>query len=64
MKLATWADLEELKVGNQWLLVFKFDDIHTQGLSMAVNLLGAVADVLIAAVLFYFLHKSRTGFRK
>lgn len=31
---------------------------------MAVNLLGAVADVLIAAALFYFLHSSRTGFKK
>ncbi|KAF9534996.1 hypothetical protein CPB83DRAFT_843306 [Crepidotus variabilis] len=35
-----------------------------KGLSMAVNLLGAAADVLIAAALFYFLHTSRTGFKK
>ncbi|KAJ3821602.1 hypothetical protein F5880DRAFT_1508434 [Lentinula raphanica] len=33
-------------------------------LSMTVNVLGAVADVLIAAGLFYFLHRSRTGFKK
>jgi hypothetical protein len=31
---------------------------------MAVNLLGAVTDVLIAAALFVFLHRSRTGFKK
>ncbi|KAH9482476.1 hypothetical protein JR316_0004576 [Psilocybe cubensis] len=34
-----------------------------KGLSMAVNLLGAVADVVIAAALFFFLHSSRTGFK-
>ncbi|PPQ79525.1 hypothetical protein CVT25_003407 [Psilocybe cyanescens] len=34
------------------------------GLSMAVNLLGAVTDVAIAAALFVFLHRSRTGFKK
>ncbi|KAF8974326.1 hypothetical protein BDZ97DRAFT_12638 [Flammula alnicola] len=35
-----------------------------KGLSMAVNLLGAVTDILIAAALFVFLHRSRTGFKK
>jgi len=35
-----------------------------KGLSMAVNLIGVVADVLIAAALFYFLRRSRTGFKK
>ncbi|KAF8803764.1 hypothetical protein BYT27DRAFT_7214366 [Phlegmacium glaucopus] len=35
-----------------------------KGLSMAVNLLGVVVDVLIAAALFYFLRRSRTGFKK
>ncbi|KIM45957.1 hypothetical protein M413DRAFT_441013 [Hebeloma cylindrosporum] len=35
-----------------------------KGLSMAVNLLGALTDVLIAAALFVFLHRSRTGFKK
>jgi len=35
-----------------------------KGLSMAVNLLGVVADVLIASALFYFLRRSRTGFKK
>ncbi|KAL1743913.1 hypothetical protein HDZ31DRAFT_83085 [Schizophyllum fasciatum] len=33
-------------------------------LSMTVNVLGAVADVIIAAGLFFFLHRSRTGFKK
>ncbi|KAJ3892773.1 hypothetical protein GG344DRAFT_87567 [Lentinula edodes] len=33
-------------------------------LSMTVNVLGAVSDVIIAAGLFYFLHRSRTGFKK
>ena len=31
---------------------------------MAVNLIGVVTDVLIAAALFYFLRRSRTGFKK
>ncbi|KAF9057471.1 hypothetical protein BJ165DRAFT_35260 [Panaeolus papilionaceus] len=35
-----------------------------KGLSMAVNLLGAAADVLITAALLFFLHRSRTGFKK
>ncbi|KAF5393735.1 hypothetical protein D9757_000328 [Collybiopsis confluens] len=35
-----------------------------KGLSMTVNVLGAVADVAIAAGLFYFLQRSRTGFKK
>ncbi|KAJ4492825.1 hypothetical protein C8J55DRAFT_215872 [Lentinula edodes] len=35
-----------------------------KSLSMTVNVLGAVSDVIIAAGLFYFLHRSRTGFKK
>ncbi|KDR83472.1 hypothetical protein GALMADRAFT_132917 [Galerina marginata CBS 339.88] len=35
-----------------------------KGLSMAINLLGAATDITIAAALFVFLHKSRTGFKK
>ncbi|TFK43284.1 hypothetical protein BDQ12DRAFT_171820 [Crucibulum laeve] len=35
-----------------------------KGLSMTVNALGVVADVLIVAALFFFLHRSRTGFKK
>ncbi|KAK7060192.1 hypothetical protein VNI00_000957 [Paramarasmius palmivorus] len=35
-----------------------------KGLSMTVNVLGAVADVFIATGLFFFLHRSRTGFKK
>ncbi|KAJ7591424.1 hypothetical protein C8J56DRAFT_562734 [Mycena floridula] len=35
-----------------------------KGLSMTVNVLGAVSDVGIAASLFYFLQNSRTGFKK
>ena len=31
---------------------------------MTVNVLGAVADVIIAAGLFFYLHRSRTGFKK
>jgi len=42
-----------------------WDDLkELKGLSMAVNLIGVVADVLIAAALFYFLRRSRTGFKK
>ncbi|KAJ3723379.1 hypothetical protein C8R42DRAFT_666072 [Lentinula raphanica] len=40
------------------------DLTQLKSLSMTVNVLGAVADVLIAAGLFYFLHRSRTGFKK
>ncbi|KAF8165087.1 hypothetical protein B0H34DRAFT_222439 [Crassisporium funariophilum] len=35
-----------------------------KGLSMTVNVLAVVADILIAAALFFFLHRSRTGFKK
>ncbi|CAA7260282.1 unnamed protein product [Cyclocybe aegerita] len=35
-----------------------------KGLSIAVNIVGAVADILIAAALFFLLHSSRTGFKK
>ncbi|KAF5369787.1 hypothetical protein D9758_001371 [Tetrapyrgos nigripes] len=45
-------------------LVTWIDLTRLKGLSMTVNVLGAVADVIIAAGLFYFLHRSRTGFRK
>ncbi|KAJ3998613.1 hypothetical protein F5050DRAFT_1710372 [Lentinula boryana] len=41
-----------------------FSLYHLFSLSMTVNVLGAVADVMIAAGLFYFLHRSRTGFKK
>ncbi|KAJ4472144.1 hypothetical protein J3R30DRAFT_3407645 [Lentinula aciculospora] len=40
------------------------DLTRLKSLSMTVNVLGAVADVIIAAGLFYFLHRSRTGFKK
>ncbi|KAF8913735.1 hypothetical protein CPB84DRAFT_1840537 [Gymnopilus junonius] len=40
------------------------DLAQLKGLSMAVNLLGAATDVIIAAALFVFLHRSRTGFKK
>ncbi|KAK0206186.1 hypothetical protein DFS33DRAFT_1312903, partial [Desarmillaria ectypa] len=40
------------------------DLTHMRGLSMTVNVVGAVSDVLIAASLFYFLHRSRTGFKQ
>ncbi|KAJ3743396.1 hypothetical protein DFH05DRAFT_1495820 [Lentinula detonsa] len=45
-------------------LVTWTDLTHLKSLSMTVNVLGAVADVMIAAGLFYFLHRSRTGFKK
>ncbi|KAJ3790676.1 hypothetical protein GGU10DRAFT_416298, partial [Lentinula aff. detonsa] len=45
-------------------LVTWMDLTHLKSLSMTVNVLGAVADVMIAAGLFYFLHRSRTGFKK
>ncbi|KXN86290.1 hypothetical protein AN958_10152 [Leucoagaricus sp. SymC.cos] len=35
-----------------------------KGLSITVNILAVLPDVLIASSLFYFLHRSRTGFRK
>ncbi|KAJ3906025.1 hypothetical protein F5879DRAFT_683440 [Lentinula edodes] len=40
------------------------DLTNLKSLSMTVNVLGAVSDVIIAAGLFYFLHRSRTGFKK
>ncbi|KAG7445905.1 uncharacterized protein BT62DRAFT_141887 [Guyanagaster necrorhizus] len=40
------------------------DLTHMRGLSMTVNVVGAISDVLIAASLFYFLHRSRTGFKQ
>jgi hypothetical protein len=39
-------------------------DADFQGLSMSVNVLGAVADFFIALILVYYLRRSRTGFRK
>ncbi|KAJ3880613.1 hypothetical protein F5051DRAFT_495410 [Lentinula edodes] len=39
------------------------DLTNLKSLSMTVNVLGAVSDVIIAAGLFYFLHRSRTGFK-
>ncbi|KAJ7873327.1 hypothetical protein B0H14DRAFT_3106848 [Mycena olivaceomarginata] len=35
-----------------------------KGLSMSVNVLGAVADFLIALILVFYLRRSRTGFKK
>lgn len=35
-----------------------------KGLSMTVNILAVLPDVLIAASLFYFLQRSRTGFKR
>ncbi|KAF6762825.1 hypothetical protein DFP72DRAFT_568807 [Ephemerocybe angulata] len=35
-----------------------------KGLSITVNIVGVVADILIAGALFFFLHRSRTGFKK
>ncbi|KAG2013376.1 hypothetical protein CC2G_010295 [Coprinopsis cinerea AmutBmut pab1-1] len=35
-----------------------------KGLSISVNIIGVVADVVIAGALFYFLQRSRTGFKK
>ncbi|KAH6915205.1 hypothetical protein BKA70DRAFT_569271 [Coprinopsis sp. MPI-PUGE-AT-0042] len=35
-----------------------------KGLSISVNIIGVVADVIIAGALFFFLHRSRTGFKK
>ncbi|ESK93753.1 hypothetical protein Moror_1451 [Moniliophthora roreri MCA 2997] len=40
------------------------DLTQLRGLSMTVNVLGAVSDVFIATGLFFFLHRSRTGFKK
>ncbi|KAF8911863.1 hypothetical protein CPB85DRAFT_1434667 [Mucidula mucida] len=40
------------------------DLVHLRGLSMSVNILGAAADVFIAACLFYYLRRSRTGFKR
>ncbi|TFK73030.1 hypothetical protein BDN72DRAFT_894272 [Pluteus cervinus] len=35
-----------------------------KGLSMTVNVLAVVTDVIIAAALFFYLHRSRTGFKR
>ncbi|KAJ7755645.1 hypothetical protein DFH07DRAFT_484996 [Mycena maculata] len=35
-----------------------------KGLSMSVNVLGAVADLVIALILVFYLRRSRTGFKK
>ncbi|KAJ7499264.1 hypothetical protein FB451DRAFT_1204840 [Mycena latifolia] len=35
-----------------------------KGLSMSVNVLGAVADFVIAVILVFYLRRSRTGFKK
>ncbi|KAJ7781603.1 hypothetical protein B0H16DRAFT_1878275 [Mycena metata] len=35
-----------------------------KGLSMTVNVLGAAADLFIALILVFYLHRSRTGFKK
>ncbi|KAE9404450.1 hypothetical protein BT96DRAFT_973115 [Gymnopus androsaceus JB14] len=45
-------------------LVTWVDLTKLKSLSMTVNVLGAVADVFLAAGLFYLLNRSRTGFKK
>ncbi|KAJ3548835.1 hypothetical protein NMY22_g1118 [Coprinellus aureogranulatus] len=35
-----------------------------KGLSITVNIVGVVTDILITGALFFFLHRSRTGFKK
>ncbi|KAK7061421.1 hypothetical protein R3P38DRAFT_3166393 [Favolaschia claudopus] len=35
-----------------------------KGLSMAVNIIGAVSDTVITAILVYYLRRSRTGFKR
>ncbi|KAF9268234.1 hypothetical protein L218DRAFT_1054048 [Marasmius fiardii PR-910] len=37
---------------------------HLKGLSNTINVLGVVSDVFIAGGLFYYLHNSRTGFKR
>ncbi|TFK29252.1 hypothetical protein FA15DRAFT_632122 [Coprinopsis marcescibilis] len=37
---------------------------NLKGLSISVNIVGVVVDVFIAGALFYFLSRSRTGFKK
>jgi hypothetical protein len=67
MRLKTWAQLSELKVGpnDRHILTALTSRVYfCQGLSMTVNVLAAAADVLIAASLCYFLQCSRTGFKK
>ncbi|KAG6896678.1 hypothetical protein C0992_006751 [Termitomyces sp. T32_za158] len=70
LKLRTWVQLGQLKVR-----LISYVDILTalnaadrtrtlQWLSMAVNILAALGDALIAGALCFFLQRSRTGFRK
>ncbi|KIY45955.1 hypothetical protein FISHEDRAFT_48246 [Fistulina hepatica ATCC 64428] len=37
---------------------------HLKGLSMTVNVLAAIGDVVIAGSLCFYLHRSRTGFKR
>jgi len=66
MQLVTWVDLTRLKVRGtlQKYPDMRLESLFHKGLSMTVNVLGAVTDVVIAAGLFFFLHRSRTGFKK
>ncbi|KAJ2933488.1 hypothetical protein H1R20_g3644, partial [Candolleomyces eurysporus] len=40
------------------------DLAQLKGLSITVNIVGVVADILITGALFFFLHRSRTGFKR
>uniref|UniRef100_A0A0W0FKW1 DUF6534 domain-containing protein n=2 Tax=Moniliophthora roreri TaxID=221103 RepID=A0A0W0FKW1_MONRR len=54
-----------LNVNTTRMKLVTWEDLtQLRGLSMTVNVLGAVSDVFIATGLFFFLHRSRTGFKK
>ncbi|KAJ7688394.1 hypothetical protein B0H17DRAFT_656365 [Mycena rosella] len=49
----------------QSLQLSTWDELHgLKGLSMTVNVIGAVADFAIAMILVFYLRRSRTGFKK
>ncbi|RXW25788.1 hypothetical protein EST38_g71 [Candolleomyces aberdarensis] len=64
MRLRTWADLAQLKVDSPPVESEWWSEYIRQGLSITVNIVGVVADILITGALFFFLHRSRTGFKR
>ena len=58
--LLTWHISRQAQV----LRENNISDVHRQYLSIAVNVLAAASDLLIAGILCILLHRSRTGFQR
>ncbi|KAJ2912212.1 hypothetical protein MD484_g8205, partial [Candolleomyces efflorescens] len=68
---ATVGALVLAEFGSSVAFTVKSMRLHTwvdlaqlKGLSITVNIVGVVADIFITGALFFFLHRSRTGFKR